>query len=78
MGYQSNILNWKIQRALEIGIDHTPTILTISTNSIKIRTKARDNYNLTDWQLFQVHTTKWENVELDGKNTNEIDRVSKQ
>ena len=58
MEYQSNILNRRIQRGPEIGTDHTPIILTISTNSIKIRTKARDNYNLADWQLFQVHTIK--------------------
>ena len=78
MGYQSNIFNWRIQRWPEIETDHTPIILTISTNPIKIRTKARDNYNLADWQLFQVHTMKWENIELDGKNTEEIDRVTRQ
>ena len=77
MGYQSNILNWRMQRGPEIGTDHTPIILTISTNLIKIRTKARDNYNLADWKLFQVHTIKWENVELDGKNTEEINRVTR-
>ena len=49
MGYQSNILNWRIQRGPEIGTDHTAIILTISTNPIKIRTKARDNYNFADW-----------------------------
>ena len=48
MGYQSNILNYRIQRGLEIGTDHTPIILTISTNPIKRRTKPRDNYNLAD------------------------------
>ena len=78
MGYQSNILNWRIQRGPKIGTDHTPIILTISTNSIIIRNKARYNYNLADWQLFQVQTMKWENVELDGKNTEEIDRVTRQ
>ena len=48
MGYQSNILNWRIQRGPEIGTDHTPIILTISTNPIKIRTTARYKYNLAD------------------------------
>ena len=46
MGFQSNILNWRIQRGPKIGTDHTPIILTISTNLIKIRTTVRDNYNL--------------------------------
>ena len=78
MGYQSNILNWRIKRGPEIVTGHTSIILTISTNSIKIRTTTRDNYNLADWQLFQVHTMKWENIELDGKNTEEIDRVTRQ
>ena len=32
MGYQLNIPNWKIQRGPEIGTDHTPTTLTLSTN----------------------------------------------
>ena len=52
MAYQSTILNWRIQRGSEIETDHTPIILTISTNPIKIRTTARVNYNLADWQLF--------------------------
>ena len=78
MGYQSNIFNWRIQRGPEIGTDHTPIILAISTNPIKIRSPARDNYNLADWQLFQVHTMKWQNLELDGKNTEEIDRITRQ
>ena len=73
MGYQSNIHNPTIHR----GTDHTPIILTLSTNPIKIRTKARDNYNLADWKLFQVLTMKWENIELDGKNADEIDRVTR-
>ena len=49
MGYQPNILNWRTQRGFEIGTDHTPIVFTISTNPIKIRTKAKDNYNLVDW-----------------------------
>ena len=62
MGYQSNKINWRIQRRPEIGTDHTPIILTISKNPIKIRTNARHKYNLADWQLFQVNTMKFENV----------------
>ena len=76
VGYQSNILNWRMQRGHEIGTDYTPIILTISTNSIKTRTTARENYNLADWQLFQVLTMKWENIKLDEKNTEEIGRVT--
>ena len=44
----------------EIGTDHTPLISTLSTNPIKIKTATRDNYKLTDWQLFQIQTSKWE------------------
>ena len=49
MGYRSNILNWRIQREPEIGTHHTPIILTISTNPIKTKNKATDNYNLAVW-----------------------------
>ena len=49
MGYQSNILNWMIKAGPEIRTDHTPIILTITTNPIKIRSKDRDNFNLADW-----------------------------
>ena len=52
--------------------------MVIKQCTVKIRTTARDNYNLADWQLFQVHTMKWKNVELDGKNTEEIGRVTRQ
>ena len=77
MGYQSSMLNWMIQRGSEIGTDHASIILTISTNPIKIKTKARDNYILADSQLFQVHTIKCKNVELDGNNMEEIDRITR-
>ena len=43
MGYQSNTLNWKIQTGPEIGTDHTPIMLTLSTNQTKIKIAARDN-----------------------------------
>ena len=48
MGYQSNILNWKIQIRPEIETDHTPTL---STNPIKIKTVAKDNCNLADFLI---------------------------
>ena len=50
--------NWRIQRGPEIRTDHTPIMLTLSTNPIKIKTAARDNYNLADWQIFQIHTSE--------------------
>ena len=58
MRHQSNILNCRIQRGHEIGTDHARIILIISTNPIKIRTTVRDNHNLVDWILFQVHIMK--------------------
>ena len=69
MAYQSNILIWRIQRGPEIETDHTSIILTLSKNSIKIKTAARDNYNLADWQIFQIQISKLENVEFNGKRT---------
>ena len=43
MGCQSNILNWRIQRGSEIWTYHIPI-----KSQIKIKTAARDNYNLAD------------------------------
>ena len=56
MGYQSNILNWRIQK--EIVTNHNPIMLPLSTNQIMIKTSAKDNYNLADWQLVQIHISK--------------------
>ena len=67
---------FNILRDPEIETDHTPIMLTIPTNTIKIKTAIRDNYNL-DWQFFQIHTSKWEYVELNGKQTQEIDKTTR-
>ena len=61
MGYQANILNWRIQRGPEIGTDNTPIMLTISTNHIKIMIPTRDNYNQA----------------LNRKDTKKIDRATR-
>ena len=71
------ILNWRILRGPEIGTDHTPIMFTLSTNQIKIKTAARDNYTLADWQLLQIHISKWENVELNRKRTQEIRQTTR-
>ena len=69
MVYKSNILNWRIQRGLEIG--------TLSRNPIKIKTAAKDKYNLADCQIFHIHTSKWENVEFNGKRTQVISETTR-
>ena len=46
-------------------------MLTLSTNTIKIKTAARDNYNLADCQIFHIHTSKWKNMEFNEKRTHE-------
>ena len=52
-------------------------MLTLTTNPIKIKTAARDNCNLADGQIFQIHTSNWENVELDGKRTQKISETTR-
>ena len=51
-------------------------MLTLSTYPIKIKTAARDNYNLADWQIFLIHTSKCENVEFNGKRTHVISETT--
>ena len=40
MEYQWNVLNWRIQRGPEIGTDHTPIMLTLLKNPIKLNQQS--------------------------------------
>ena len=66
-----------MERPPKIGTDHTPIMLALSTNLIKIKVTVEDNYNLAHWQIFQTYISKWEQIELDRKNTQEIDNTTR-